>query len=567
MASLPIPLIHNAAPSNLVGHVNNIINTMNTGVLAGESWAGQLRRLASAAVNNNPVDCLPLRGSKPWQVLGGAWQSTTAVTIGQTVSNGGYMYLCTVPGTTAGSGGPTGTSSIASVGDGTARWVYWCGSVGDVLSNGGYVFKIITAGVPATTGTGPTPASLTDGSITWACIGEQTAPTLGIPSRSHNSSYSVRFPFTGVAANTRIPNTANIPYRLGGGIPTSNFLGNCFLSIGPNQAPTAGNLYSTYNTLGSRTTFDLEGTAFELYYHDNTHNPMQLIVDGRYVDYPFPSMGASGYEQYIIVDFTNLLAYDGYAPGTGRNLHRVTIESTANAFLEVSVQATDNISLPVFEDDFTVAVLGDSHSVSTNCPSVPDCYAYKMMHILGWPDVSNIGIGGTGFIQNNGNTVPNYIGHAVADMTALNAYRPLKLIVIQISQNDSSYVGAQLQAAALLLFQTVRAAFPTIPIWVLGTTVGGSITYAQQLSVEQSVIPAVAQQQAAGDNLIFFTPFVTLPYGPGITGTGAVSAPTGSGTSDNDIGLLDTVHMAPKGHLIYARTLAKQFLNLIRNIP
>jgi len=50
------------------------------------------------------------------------WQASSAVVVGEYVSNGGNLYRCTTAGTTASSGGPTGTG--ATISDGTAVWAY-----------------------------------------------------------------------------------------------------------------------------------------------------------------------------------------------------------------------------------------------------------------------------------------------------------------------------------------------------------------------------------------------------------------------------------------------------------
>lgn len=51
-----------------------------------------------------------------------AWAASTAVQLNQHVHNGGNVYVCTTAGTTASSGGPTGTGS--GITDGTAVWAY-----------------------------------------------------------------------------------------------------------------------------------------------------------------------------------------------------------------------------------------------------------------------------------------------------------------------------------------------------------------------------------------------------------------------------------------------------------
>ncbi len=51
-----------------------------------------------------------------------AWAGTTAYTVGALRSNGGNIYLCITAGTSAGSGGPTGTGT--DITDNTAHWRY-----------------------------------------------------------------------------------------------------------------------------------------------------------------------------------------------------------------------------------------------------------------------------------------------------------------------------------------------------------------------------------------------------------------------------------------------------------
>ena len=58
--------------------------------------------------------------SAPTLTFGNAWQASTAYVIGDQVVNGGQIYTCDTAGTSASSGGPSGTSN--DIVDGTARW-------------------------------------------------------------------------------------------------------------------------------------------------------------------------------------------------------------------------------------------------------------------------------------------------------------------------------------------------------------------------------------------------------------------------------------------------------------
>jgi len=54
--------------------------------------------------------------------LARAWVASTAYVVGQVRENGGNIYRCVTAGTSAGSGGPTGTGT--AIADGTAAWNY-----------------------------------------------------------------------------------------------------------------------------------------------------------------------------------------------------------------------------------------------------------------------------------------------------------------------------------------------------------------------------------------------------------------------------------------------------------
>jgi hypothetical protein len=106
----------------------------------GVSWLGQSRegvviKLAAAqrafvrgfsnqaggAISDFSIENLTYDGNKAGQAYT-TWTPSTAYTAGNLVINGGNIYLCTVSGTSAGSGGPTGTGP--AIVDGTVTWKY-----------------------------------------------------------------------------------------------------------------------------------------------------------------------------------------------------------------------------------------------------------------------------------------------------------------------------------------------------------------------------------------------------------------------------------------------------------
>ncbi len=59
-----------------------------------------------------------------------AWAGSTAYSLGAYRTNGAHIYKCVTAGTSAASGGPTGTGSAIT--DGSAVWDYYCPANADV---------------------------------------------------------------------------------------------------------------------------------------------------------------------------------------------------------------------------------------------------------------------------------------------------------------------------------------------------------------------------------------------------------------------------------------------------
>lgn len=105
-----------------------------------------------------------------------AWSSSTLYAPGDYVTNdGGKWYLCTVGGTSAGSGGPTGTDS--SITDNTVTWKYisvtaWAGLTDYIVDDhvsatGPLYYKCVKAGTSGKSEPQWTTTTVPDGDITW----------------------------------------------------------------------------------------------------------------------------------------------------------------------------------------------------------------------------------------------------------------------------------------------------------------------------------------------------------------------------------------------------------------
>jgi hypothetical protein len=135
--------------------------------------------------------CLKRQSMLGWHDQATPWTLSHRYEVGDRCTNDtAKTYECTTAGTSAASGGPTGTTD--DITDGTVVWDYkeasttannWCWValtaylVGDVVSNDtGKVYRCITAGTSAASG-GPTGTTtdITDGTAHWCYYGTPPA--------------------------------------------------------------------------------------------------------------------------------------------------------------------------------------------------------------------------------------------------------------------------------------------------------------------------------------------------------------------------------------------------------
>lgn len=558
-STFPMPMVlksGGAPPTQEAAPI--VLRDSSNNIFTGRETIGELlRRRENAARTNNPVVNPRLIGSKPWTVLTGAWPASTVVATGARYSNGGNVYRVIKAGTTAASGGPTGTSKTADLTDGTAHWVYDGLAVGDQESNGGWVFEVTTAGLPATTGTGPTPASLTDGTIVWALVGKQTAPVVAT-SDAHDAGLSKAY------ATTTLPSPLDGGgvIRYAGGVPTvKSTSGIGVPSV--NVYPASGNFVNAgtlnTNTILERMSTLVEDSKLELKLTFISGAPVRIIVDGQYVSDVPTTIGGAGFPGYLKLDWTN---------AGGRKLRQVTVEFSVGILAGANVSPTGSLAYPAETDNFSVAQIGDSRTTATGATySGIDSTHALFTHLAGLPDATIIGIGGTGALEPSTSTP--YGGHALDDLARLHAFRPLGAVIIEATSNDStSYTLAEVQVAVASLVQSIRAAYPTVPIvvtgWASPNAFGTNLT--NWIAIENTWKAVVSAQNAAGDNLTLWIPGQSDPNGPWIYGTGKVGATTGDGNADVD-GAADGSHLTSSGYALWARRQASAWRTAIQALP
>ena len=122
----PDPIAMIDGGSKNVGQIHHSVVAPDHGT---ETSTGAAFRFQQAVSSNRQI-----------YIASPAWAGSTAFALSDRVVNGGNGYQCITAGTSASSGGPTGTGS--SISDGTAEWKYVTNvsSIGDTVLNYGTTF-------------------------------------------------------------------------------------------------------------------------------------------------------------------------------------------------------------------------------------------------------------------------------------------------------------------------------------------------------------------------------------------------------------------------------------------
>lgn len=181
------------------------------------------------------------------------WAPATAYTVGAQVSNAGRYFVCTVSGTSAGSGGPTGVGT--GIVDGTATWDYY---------SGWYYCKV--AGTTAGSG-GPTGTSFTipDGTASWGYIAGTNANGWQIWNCRITGGINCIYT-RGGDANAGMALGVDTGYASNHCFSENSFLGNAYIAC---QADSGGGIpYYAMNAAAA--------SSFIQCYAENNVNPSEI---------------------------------------------------------------------------------------------------------------------------------------------------------------------------------------------------------------------------------------------------------------------------------------------------
>lgn len=516
-------------------YVANAGGTSNTGSTTAAN--GGPIQTTSTAFNDNGTLYWEYFGPNTYTIdqttLQPQWLALTAYTLGQRVTNNGLIYACVVAGTSAASGGPTGTTTAIT--DSTAKWSYQ----GPAVSS---PHAAITPSI-SSSATNPTAAGLTN-AYRMASAGKFSlnsyqaviaggsgyAPGEVITLAGGTSSQAGQVEVVDVLAGgiiksvkVRTPGVySQLPVYPVAQSGASSGAGTgatfCTQFTDPYWCKIRGGFLSEYGTADAGRIYSFQPVA-------NAKPIIQHVAIEFITDAPKLAFGSvfAGSKEIIIdgVKFSldNISTADAmfytldFANAGGRKVRSYRIMTQLDrSFTGIYVDTNSTVwapsdVLPKF------AVISDSiWQGSTFGPVVPGNSVSERLALLQNVDVINMSIAGTGYTNRGaspGVTTDKFITR-VAEAVARNP----DIIMIMGSPNDIANL-ANIQSEAVAVFQEIRDRGFTGPIVVFGVW---SYNNANVGAAETAVQNAVS---TFADTLgkTFFIPIYYDPTGPWITGS------------------------------------------------
>jgi len=468
------------------------------------------RASARAGKFNNSIDNLP------W-VKPATWVASTVYYQGQVVVglDGVNTYICQTGGTSAGSGGPTG-SGYAPITDGGVTW-WWYNKVRGELPSSTVV---VSSGLLSTLLTNlPNYRTL--------------SPTVSNPVVSWLGGVVEANPNGGGMVDTRGPNNS---------LPTSD--------------PTGAN--AAFNTaVSGKIAFLTDsrkivlGSINAIY----TNTSITVEINGRRVSDSCFTVTTFQNPGGIMIDTTSL----DLPPG----LFTVVIRSNAGFSIvanKIYIESGATI-LPV-KTNLKVAVEGDSLTQGgNNTPYHPGkdwvSQCFERLQIM---NACNMAVGSTGFISDNGGAKTTTL-QRLPRFASLNA----DIYIIAGNHNDDSYTSQQRQTAVLNYLKELRRLQPTSMIIVFGNTPlrdDGQTVGTPQYIAEQDLKAAF---DLFNDPNSKFVPILTSPSGSWVSGTGNASSPANNGNKDRFYTAGDG-HPNQRGTDYFAIKYQEELMNLFDSI-
>lgn len=292
---------------------------------------------------------------------------------------------------------------------------------------------------------------------------------------------------------------------------------------------TGGNLTWGQQATSSRIEFMADAQIITLFLGYTT-SLYRVLVDDQYMDTTgFQTLTTTGNgAEYITLDFGS------------RAVRKIAVElQAACGFVSAHVGPTESI-YQTGGDILTLAAITDSYGLSSPT-AIGDAFVQQMADRLGFRNTVVSASGGTGWATDE-TTFYNFKTRIANGDLLLGGQAHACLFMG--SYNDRDATPSVITANVLAGLVSARAQCPNVPFFVLGAFPGASGPSAGILAAEAATQAGVS---AFADNMTVFIPLSAAAIGPLISGTGTVSAPTGTGNSDLYT-VADLVHPNTAGH-------------------
>lgn len=280
--------------------------------------------------------------------------------------------------------------------------------------------------------------------------------------------------------------------------------------------------------------FMFDGAEFEIKCRGDEAY-FRIIVDGEYNSYTPTATPGSG-NRFIHVDFASA------------SLRHIRLEFYLLAWRGIVIPPTATIYAANVSPGPRVIMLGDSFLGGV------DGIGCHLGNYMGWPDVWEAGIGGTGYLTTNGayKSLPDRLS------TDLYPHNP-DVCIIAMGINDGSHSAASVGEAAAQVFSNIRGTLPDCTLIVVGPW-WHSGNPSQATIDRRNAIESAATAEGVHlfiDNIGSESAEVNaLGW---MTGTGNAGDPSGDGNSDIYISA-DATHPTAEGRLYLGQRLASSIL-------
>jgi len=299
-----------------------------------------------------------------------------------------------------------------------------------------------------------------------------------------------------------------------------------------------GNSDATHNANQWAVEFYTDAPKIQIFALNSTStNGLAFEVDGQAVSASPTAFPATSGGSYFLLDFSSV---------GGRATRRIRVEGDmASGMRGVTCNPIDSVWAPSDIDGIKAAVVGDSVTAGTGASMPNGDWAISLGKILGWTDVRQVALGGTGWINQGGFASTFADASRIADVVSFNP----DVLVLTGSSNDIASSPAAITAAVLAGLRAYRAALPSVTIILGGIWPGVNAASATYIAAEGAIASAFT---AFADSNSYYVPIIQNTSGSWITGTGRVGTTNASGNSDIMV-IADQIHPSQAGHNYFAR--------------